>query len=118
VASEQPDEAVLRVTVLQFAHRIHRIARARAPLDLADADPRTPCHPLGGGEARVEWRHVASARLEGIAGRDEPPHLVEAERLDRREADASVREMRRVEGATEETDPRHAPPLACGEVPA
>ena len=70
---------------------------------------RAARHPPRRGEPRFERRHVLRAFLQRIAGRDQPPHLVEAERAHRLEADVPVPAMRRIERAAEETDARHAP---------
>ena len=40
-----------------------------------------------------------------IARRDQPPHLVEAQRLQRDQAELPMAFVRRIEGAAEETDP-------------
>ena len=61
------------------------------------ADRRAPRHRLGRGQARVERRHVRGAGLERIAGRDQPPHLVEPKRVERGEADPAVAAVGRVE---------------------
>ena len=60
----------------------------------------------------LERRHVGRALLERVAGRDQPPDLVEPERAHRGKADMPVPAMRRVERPAEETDARHALELA------
>src|SRR6185437_15125357 len=118
VASKQPDETVLRIAPLQPPDRVDGEAGALANLEIADPDPRPARHVLGRGQARLERRHVGRALLQRIAGRDQPPDLVEAERAHRLEADVPMPAMRRVERAAEETDAGHGCQLACARMPA
>src|SRR3546814_4550976 len=48
------------------------------------SDRRVAAHRPRRGEPDGERRH-ASTGLERVAGRDQPPHLIEIERVDRRE---------------------------------
>src|SRR5581483_6706898 len=105
--SEQPDEAVPRVSPLQAPHRVDGVASAFALLEIADADARALRHPFGGSEPAREGRHVLRTLLQGIAGRNQPPDFIETEHAHRLEADPPVRPMRRVEGTAEKADARH-----------
>lgn len=112
VASEQPDEAMLRVAPLQPPHRIDGEARSFPPLEVADADRRAHRQPSRRRSAGGERRHVLCPLLERVTGGNQPPDLVQAEGLDGVKADAPMPGVGRVEGAAEEADARHRPPLA------
>src|SRR6478672_12746270 len=99
---------MFRVAALQKPHRIDREARAVSLLEVADPDAGPARHPPCGSKARFKRRHVLRAFLQRVAGRNEPPHLVEAEGAHRLQADVPMPPVRRVERAAEETDARHA----------
>src|SRR5919112_2438830 len=103
---------MLGVAALQFADRIHCEAGAGALLEVTHPDRRASRHPLRRREPRGERCHILCAFLQRIAGRYEPPHLVEAERPQRLEADAPVSPVSGIERAAEETDAGHAAELA------
>jgi hypothetical protein len=42
--------------------------------------------------------------LERVSRRHQPPHAVEPQPLDRKQADGAVRDMGRIEGTAEQTD--------------
>src|SRR3954463_4878657 len=102
VASEQPDEAVLWITLLQPAHGIDGVACTLPRLEVAGADSGAARLVLGRSEARVERGHVLRTFLQRIAGRNQPPHFVQAERAHRPQADMPMPAVRRVERAAEE----------------
>ena len=56
-----------------------------------------------GGEAGGVGSHPL-CRFQGIAGRYQPPHFVEAERFHRGQAHSAMSPMRRVEASAEESD--------------
>ena len=73
-------------------------------LDVGRADRRAAGHHAGGREARGERRHVVGGVLERVAGRYQPPRLVERERIDGRERNAAVPAVRRIERPAEDAD--------------
>src|SRR4029079_13166927 len=99
VASEQPDEAMRGVATLQEPHRIDSETGALTLLEIANPDSGTARGAARRSEPRLERRHVLRALLQRVAGRDQPPHLVEAERAYRFEADVAVSPVRGVERA-------------------
>lgn len=112
VGAHQPDEAEARISAENPRQRVDGKARAFASLEVADADRRSARQRLGRGEPRLQRRHVLRRRLERVAGRDQPPHLVEAQRLGRVDADLPVPAMGGVEGAAEEAGKRHREAVA------
>src|SRR3954462_14367150 len=100
------------VAPLQQPNCVDRETRACPLLEVADLDARALGHGFRSGEARLEWSHVLCAFLQWIAGRDQPPHLVQPKRCHRIEADAPVPGVGRVEGAAEKPDARHGLALA------
>src|SRR3546814_4855623 len=66
-------------------------------------DRRVAAHRPRRGEPDGERRH-GSTGLERVAGRDQPPHPIEIERVDRREADRPMPRMRRVARPPEPAD--------------
>ena len=108
VGAHQPDKLVAGVPPLQRRQRIHRVPCPCACLEVAGLDRRAPRYPLGRGEPRSVGRHVLGAGLKRVTGRHQPPHLVQAKRVERGQADPPMTAMRRVEGAAEEADACHA----------
>ena len=104
VRSHQPDEALFGESAAEFGDSIDGVARAELVLDRADADRRVARHPHGGGKACGEGGHVTALFLERIAGRDEPPHFVEPQRIEGCKADRAVAGMRWIERAAEDAD--------------
>src|SRR4051794_16603419 len=101
------------MALLQLADRVDGVSRAGLPLEVADDDPGAARSLPRRFHARLERRHVLGALLERIAGRYQPPDLVEAKCAHGGKADAPVPAMRRIKGAAEEADARHARALAC-----
>src|SRR5438128_397950 len=98
---------MFRMASLEQLNGVDRIARPLAPFEIADPDRSATRRLLGRGEASVKRSHVAGVFLERIAGRDQPPHLVEPERAPGGKAHSPMPAMGRVERAAEETDARH-----------
>src|SRR6185295_5884296 len=92
---------------LQPPHGVDREASAFPPFEIAGADACPPCHDRGLGKPRIEGCHVFDVLLERIAGRNQPPHLVQPKYPHRFKTDAPVPGMSRVEGAAEEADACH-----------
>ena len=102
VCAHQPDEAVLWVSVGERPERVAGVAGACLALEIRQADRRARRHRLGRGEAGLERGHVA-ALLERIAGRDQPPHLVQCQRPGSEQADAPMPAMRGIEAAAKQS---------------
>src|SRR5688500_1029479 len=102
VGTHQPDEAVTRVAAEQLADGVDREVRAGARFKAARADRSPPRHRSGGIEPRLERRHLL-AGLERVAGRDQPPDLVEAEGVDGGKADPAMPAVRGIERAAEKS---------------
>src|SRR5260221_745906 len=104
VATHQPAEMGVRKAPAKPLQRIGRIGGAESGFDPADPDAA-----VGGGErsgllqALGEGRH-ASNRLQRVLRRDQPPHLVEVETLQRLAADMQVAAMRGIERTAEQPD--------------
>ena len=107
VASKQPNVTVLRVATLEPSHAVNREAGSLPLFEVTDADARTAGHPSGRREPGSERCHIVRAFLERIAGRDQPPHLVEPERPHRCQTDVPVPGVGRIEGSAEQADARH-----------
>lgn len=103
VGAHQPDEAVIGVQPGQLGERIGGVARLDPLLDRRDADRRMPGYRTGGGHARLERGH-AGLVLQGVAGRDHPPHFVKIERTQGMERQPPMPAMRRIERSAEKTD--------------
>jgi len=106
VGAHQPDEAVLWVSVGERPERVDGVAGACLAFEVRHADRCPLRYFLRGDEARLERSHVR-ALLERVAGRHQPPQFVEAERLDRRQAELAVPLVRGVERSAEKSDARH-----------
>lgn len=106
VGAHQPDEAMLGIQARQFGERIGGVAGLEPLLDRGDPDRRMPRHHPRRCHARPKRRHPRLV-LQRIAGRDEPPHLVEPERPQRMERQPPMPAMRRIERAAEKTDAFH-----------
>jgi hypothetical protein len=103
VGPHQPHEVQPGPAPHERAQRIDCVARAQIALDRGDSNRRAPRLRPGRGEAGMERGH-GLAVLERIAGRDKPPHLVEAERVAGEQRYAPVSAMGRVEAAAEQAD--------------
>jgi len=118
VGAHQPDEAEARIAATDALERVDGEARAFEGLEGAGPDRRPASHRPGRGEPSRERRHVLRLCLERVAGRDQPPHLVEPELVERGEAHPPVAAMRRVERAAEQADALHdgqAASMAAGQ---
>src|SRR5688572_22802239 len=74
-----------------------------------------PGHQLAADEPLFQRRHVA-CRFERILRADQPPDVIEAEQLQRQQADMAVAVMRRVEGAAEQADLPTGPKMPAVEM--
>lgn len=101
VRSHHPDEAPLGVASDERADSVDSKACAHSPLDISGADAAPPRHMASAGKAGLKRCHPLD-RLEWIARRHQPPHLVERQRVDRGQAQPPVPAMRRIERSTEE----------------
>ena len=112
VGPHQPDKAVLRVAADQSVQGVDGKTGALPGLEIADPDRRSPRHSPRRGKPRFERGHALGG-LERVARRNQPPHFVEAERVQCRKADPAMPAVRRIERAAEKSDARHPPePLA------
>ena len=103
VGAHQPHELRLRIDPLQRLHRVERVARAQQQLGRVDADARMVGDLAGTGHARRQRLHAVAA-LQRVLRRDQPPHFVEAEALQRLQADVPMAGMGRVERAAQQAD--------------
>ena len=112
VGPEQQDEADAREALAQQIQGVGGVARAEFRLDARrDHAPAVGDAP-GVGEALGEGRHAAG-RLQRVAGRDQQPDLVEAERRQRPFRHVPVPFVGGVEAAAEQAD-AGAAPIAAG----
>jgi len=103
VGPHQPDEAKLRVSPLQLRQRIDGKSRAHFGLDRADANRCAARHGPGRRHPRGQSGHAFN-RFQHIAGRDQPPHFIEAQCGERMQADPAMRLVRRIETAAKQPD--------------
>lgn len=110
IGPHQPHKPPFRPAPDQSPQGVDRIARGPVPFDRADTDRRTPRRSPGGTHPRAQRRH-APIRLERIAGRHQPPRLVQPQCGHGEERDPPVPPMRRVEAAAEQPRARAIAPL-------
>ena len=79
IRAHQPDEAMARVPADERAQRVDRVARAEVRLDRGGADRRVAGLSACTCHARDERCH-ALCSFERIAGRHQPPDLVQPQR--------------------------------------
>lgn len=101
VRPHQPDKLPAGISALKQAKRINRVPRSKVSLDGGCPDRSATSHSDGRSVADGQWRHALNW-LEDIAGRDQPPDLVQRQRLARKEAYPAMRAMRRVETAAKQ----------------
>src|SRR5437773_1289645 len=87
-----------RIAAPERPHGVQRRARAEQQLRRLDLDPRMMGKLLGARQPACQRFHAIAA-LEWVLWRDQPPHLVQAETLQRLEADMSMALVRRIERA-------------------
>jgi len=105
VRAHQPHETPFRIAAQQRSYGVDRVAGAQLTLDRGDPDSRAARQLPGRGDPRAQRRH-AGRRLERIAGRDQPPGLVQPQRIQREQSDSPVPAMRRVEATSEQAGHR------------
>ena len=108
VAAHQPDEAPFRPAPQDGREGIHGKASAQFPLYRRHANPAPSRLPLGRCEARGERGH-SRLGFQRIAGRNQPPDLVQRQRLDGEEGDPPVPAMRGIETAAKQPGQGSAP---------
>ena len=101
VRPHQPYKPPFWVAPLEFAQRIKRVARTHFGFDRSDANRRAPRHLPGRPDPSLQRCH-AFGRLENVAGRDQPPHLIQPQSIARKQTDPPMRTMRRIETASEQ----------------
>ena len=104
IAPHQPDELFFGVKRGQLVHRIHGIARAQPLLNRADPNRGMPRHPYRRCIADGERRHIARLVFQRIARGDEPPHLIQIKRRQRRQTDRPMPAMRRIKRSAQYAD--------------
>ena len=112
VGAEQQREAGAREAAPEQRQGVGGVARAELRFDAGRDHAAAVGHAPGRGEARREGRHAAG-RLQRVAGRDQEPDLVEAERCQGPLRHVPVPFMGRVEAAAEQAD-AGAAPIAAG----
>ena len=95
----------------QRPQRVSRIARAQLALDRRRDDPAAIGDPARRGQPRGKRGHAVRF-LQGIAGGNQQPNLVQPQPLQRDLRHMPVPFMRRVERAAEDADPQ---PVAMAE---
>src|SRR5262249_51117789 len=103
VGAHHPDEMEFRISALELAQRIDRIARPESALDIDDENVRMAADGTGRFNAFLERRH-AGLGLERVLRADQPPDFIEIETLERIKAHRPVAFMGRIEGAAKEAD--------------
>ena len=78
------------VASLKPPHHIDGEARLFALLEVANPDPGVFRHPCRFRNACLKWRHVLGAFFVRIAGRDQPPDLIQTQGRHRIEADTPM----------------------------
>src|SRR6185295_5596201 len=87
-----------------LGEHIDRIERAFLPSEAGDLNAGMLTSKIPGASHAFGEARQLGAVLQRIAWGDEPPHPVEIEPLQRREADVEVSLMRRVERPSQETN--------------
>ena len=106
IAAHQPDEFHAWIALLESADGVDRVAGPCADFEVGHADRSAAGHCLRRSITRFIGCH-ALCGFQRIAGRDEPPHLVEAKRADRGQADPPMPPMGRIERAPEKANALH-----------
>lgn len=101
VRSHDPDELSPGIAPDKLFQRFFRVNCTQFALDSGRTNTCAPRHFSGRPHSRVQRGHVLRALFQGIAGRNQPPDLVKAERIEREQADATMPAMGRVERTTE-----------------
>src|SRR4051812_42655841 len=111
----------MRKVPVQACKCLCRKAGVQLALDIRDDDSRMPGDQVAADQPLFQRRHVA-CRFERILRADQPPDVIEAEQLQRQQADMAVAVMGWVERAAEQADLSAGPevtavemyPLHCG----
>jgi hypothetical protein len=98
IRPHQPDKAPLGITPLERAQGVHGVARAQRSFDRGGDDRRASGLLASRAEAGAQRGH-AFTRFQGVAGRDQPPHLIQTQRICCEQADAAMPAVGRVEAA-------------------
>ena len=98
IRPHQPYKAVFRPTPSDPRQGIDGVARAQFALHGGDANQRPPRLAPRRGVAFGQRRHTLRV-LQRVAGADQPPHFVQPQRRDGREADPPMPAMRGVKAA-------------------
>ena len=104
VSAHDPDQVQPAGTAAQIADGIYRITCSDDGFETADLDARISGDLARGLRALLEIAQRAGL-LERIARRHQPPHPIEPQSLDRKQADGLMRQVRRIERAAEQADP-------------
>ncbi len=104
VGAHQPDEAHAREPSAQGAERVAREAGPQHALDVGRDDAAAVGDGPGAGETVGQRRHAVGG-LQGIAGRDQQPDLVEPQARARHARDLQMTLVRRVERPPQQPDP-------------
>lgn len=103
IGAHQPNETNAGETSGQGRYRIRRVDRSQGFFQRADHDARMAGDSLGRCHTGAQ-RDGIGRGLERILRGDQPPHRIQAQTPQGRGADRAVARMRRIEGATEQTD--------------
>ena len=96
VSAHDPDQAQTGGPAAQICNRVRCIAGSNDSFETADIDARIVRHLARGLDAFVEIMQAAII-LQRIARRHQPPHPIEIQSLERKQADGAMRRMRRIE---------------------
>lgn len=83
VRAHQPDEAVLSLDIRQLCQRVGRVSGAEPRFGIADMNTGIGGGNLFGSRHALFERGHAVGGFQRVLRRDQPPHLVQAEKLQR-----------------------------------
>ena len=104
VRPHQPDEAHAGIMATQGADPVGGLARAQPRLDIRDDDARVGQDLPGIGQPA--GKRCGTARLQRVAGRDQPPDTIQPEAAQGGAGDGDMAFMRGIEGSPKKAD-RH-----------
>src|SRR5439155_26853046 len=101
VGAHDPDKAQTGGAAAQVSDGVDSVAGSNDGFETADVDARIVGHSARSLDALVEIVQ-GPLLLQRIARCHQPPHAVEVQPFDRKQADGAMREVRRIERAAEQ----------------
>lgn len=101
VGPHNPYKPSFRIAPDKLFQRVDGVSRAQFALYGCRPNARAPRHFPGRFQSRLQRRHILGAVFQWVAGRNQPPDLVQPQRIEREQADPPMSAMGRVERTAE-----------------